>query len=60
MKQSYLDGKDLYADTASKVYNVPYSECLESFGKEGKQRRTNMKSIILGIMYSRGAKSIAE
>lgn len=60
MQRAYAEGRDLYANTASIVYNLPYEQCLESYGKEGKQRRSNMKSVILGIMYSRGAKSIAE
>jgi DNA polymerase I-like protein with 3'-5' exonuclease and polymerase domains len=60
MINAYLSGKDIYATTAALVYNVPYEHCLESYGKEGKKRRTSMKSVILGIMYYRGANSIAE
>lgn len=29
MKQSYIDGKDLYASLASISFNVPYRDCLE-------------------------------
>jgi len=65
MIQAYKEGKDLYATVASVVYHKPYDECKEfrpdgSKNPEGKERRTNCKSIILGIMYSRGAKSISE
>jgi DNA polymerase I-like protein with 3'-5' exonuclease and polymerase domains len=44
---------------------VPYEECKEfrpdgTKNPEGKKRRDSVKSIILGIMYGRGAKAIAE
>lgn len=71
MKNSYIQGKDLYATIASKIYNVPYEDCLEFYldenGKktdktnpEGKKRRTSCKSVLLGIMYGRSAASVAE
>jgi len=65
MIQAYIEDKDLYATVASVVYHKPYEECKEFTpdgvkNPEGKDRRTNCKSIILGIMYSRGAKSISE
>jgi len=65
MLKSLMEGKDLYSEVASTVYNMPYSECCEfrpdgTFNLEGKQRRTKAKSIILGIMYGRGTRSIAE
>ena len=71
MKNAYLQGKDLYATIASKIYNVPYEQCLEFYldenGKktdktnpEGKKRRTSCKSVLLGIMYGRSAASVAE
>jgi len=65
MIRAYKEGKDLYATVASVVYHKPYEECKEfnldgSKNPEGKKRRTNCKSIVLGIMYSRGAKSISE
>lgn len=63
--QAYIDGKDIYAWIAEKIYNVPYDECKEfrpdgTKNPEGKKRRDSVKSIILGIMYGRGAKAIAE
>lgn len=62
---SYLEGKDIYASIASMVYHVPYEECLEFFpdgtvNEIGKKRRKNLKAIVLGIMYSKGANSIAK
>lgn len=63
--QAYKDGKDIYAWIAEKIYKVPYEECKEfrpdgTKNPEGKKRRDSVKSIILGIMYGRGAKAIAE
>ena len=65
MIQAYIDGKDIYAWIAEKIYKVPYEECKEfrpdgTKNPEGKKRRDSVKSIILGIMYGRGAKAIAE
>jgi DNA polymerase I-like protein with 3'-5' exonuclease and polymerase domains len=62
--QAYKDGKDIYAWIASMVYKVPYEECKEfnpdgSKNPEGKKRRSRMKAIVLGIMYSKGSASIA-
>lgn len=63
--QAYVDGKDIYAWIAEKIYKVPYEECKEfrpdgTKNPEGKKRRDSVKSIILGIMYGRGAKAISE
>lgn len=58
MLNAYNTGKDLYAVMASDVYNVPYEQCLESAGKEGKLRRDSVKSILLGLLYGRQATSI--
>ena len=65
MRNAYETKLDLYCDMASKLYKVPYEECKEfredgSLNPEGKKRRSSIKSILLGIMYSRGASSIAE
>lgn len=62
---AYLEGKDLYGTIASKIYKMPYEECLEfrpdgSVNPEGKARRTSVKPVLLGIMYGRGVPSIAE
>lgn len=66
MIQSYKEGKDLYASIASKVYHNNYEDNLEfnpitkKIQPDGKHRRTNVKSLLLGLMYGRGTKSIAE
>lgn len=65
MINAYLEGKDLYATIASKIYKMPYEECKEfrpdgTVNPEGKARRTSVKPVLLGIMYGRGVPSIAE
>ena len=65
MINAYLEGKDLYGTIASKIYKMPYEECLEfrpdgSVNPEGKARRTSVKPVLLGILYGRGVPSIAE
>lgn len=65
MLDAYYQGKDLYAVIAQKVYNNKYEDNLEHHADgsdypDGKARRSNCKSLLLGIMYGRGAASIAE
>ena len=65
MINAYIEGKDLYATIASKIYKMPYDECKEfrpdgTVNPEGKARRTSVKPVLLGIMYGRGVPSIAE
>jgi DNA polymerase I-like protein with 3'-5' exonuclease and polymerase domains len=65
MINAYKQGKDLYATIASGVYKMGYWDCMEhnedgSPNPEGKKRRQSVKAILLGIMYGRGAKAIAE
>lgn len=65
MLQAYLEGKDLYATIASKLYKMPYDECKEfradgTVNPDGKARRTSVKPVLLGLMYGRGVPSIAE
>lgn len=62
---AYKEGKDLYAWSASLVFHKPYEECKEFYpdgskNPQGKELRGKMKAIILGIMYSKGVKAIAE
>lgn len=66
---AYKEGKDIYAWIASMVYKMDYDECreLNSDGsrnpkctEKGLKCRKSVKSIVLGIMYSKGAASIAE
>lgn len=65
MYNTFMEGKDLYSEIASKSFNRPYEECLEfnedgTTNKDGKERRTQAKSILLGALYGRGVDSIAE
>ena len=65
MLNAYKTGKDLYAIIAQSVYHNKYEDNLEHFSDgsknvEGAARRSNCKSILLGLLYGRGAASIAE
>lgn len=65
MINAYVEGKDLYATIAAGVYHNDYWDNMEfrkdgTANPEGKKRRGNCKSILLGIMYGRGVASIAE
>ena len=71
MLDAYKHGRDLYAEIASLAFDKPYEDCLEFYlddngkktdktNKEGKARRTQAKSILLGILYGRGIASVAE
>lgn len=71
MYDTFMSGKDLYSEIASKAFNKSYEDCLEFYldengnktdktYKEGKERRTQAKSILLGALYGRGVASIAE
>jgi len=50
--KAYREDKDLHTLTASQMYNVP-------FEKVDKKMRFNAKSINFGLMYGRGANSLA-
>ena len=65
MLEAYRQGKDLYAEIASLSFNTTYDNCLEfrpdgTTNPEGKARRSQAKSILLGVLYGRGVPSIAE
>lgn len=71
MYNTFMKNKDLYSEIASKAFNKSYEDCLEFYldengnktdetNKEGKERRTQAKSILLGVLYGRGEASIAE
>lgn len=62
MLEAYQQGKDLYAQIASLAFDKPYEDCLEFYldengkktsetNKEGKARRSQAKSILLGTLY---------
>lgn len=62
---AYLHGKDLYAYVGSLALNVPYEDCLEHFpdgsvNKEGKERRSKMKTIVLALLYGMSDITLAE
>jgi len=65
MIKAYQEGKDLYAEIAALSFNTTYDNCLEfrpdgTTNPEGKNRRSQAKSILLGVLYGRGVPSIAE
>jgi len=66
MIKSFQEGKDIYATIAGLSFNKPYEECLEfnpitgENQPEGKQRRSEAKSIVLGILYGRSTVTIGE
>lgn len=68
---TFMQGKDLYAEIASKAFHRSYEDCLEFYldengkktdrvNKEGKKYRTQSKSVLLGCLYGRGEASIGE
>lgn len=66
MVQAFMEGKDIYATIASLAFNMPYEECMEfnpitgANQPEGKERRSQAKSIVLGICYGRSTMTIGE
>lgn len=62
---AYKEGKDLYATVASIVHGNGYWDNMEHYedgspNPEGKKRRQDIKSVVLGLLYGRGAASVAE
>lgn len=71
MIKAYQEGKDLYSEIAAISFNRSYEDCLEFYldenghktdktNVEGKNYRSQAKSILLGTLYGRGVASIAE
>lgn len=65
MRDAFIAGKDIYAEIASLSFHKPYEDCLEfrpdgTTNPDGKKRRTQAKSVTLGVLYGRGEASIAE
>lgn len=71
MYNTFMQGKDLYAEIASVSFHRAYEDCLEFYldehgnktdktNPEGKEYRGRAKSILLGALYGRGVDSIAE
>ena len=68
---TFMAGRQIYADIASIAFHKPYEDCLEFYldenGKEtnvvnpeGKERRSRAKKILLASLYGMGEKGIAE
>lgn len=65
MYDTFMAGKDLYSEIASKAFGMPYEDCKEfrpdgTTNEQGKERRKQAKSILLGVLYGRGEASIAQ
>lgn len=66
MIEAFKNGRDIYATIASLAFNLPYEKCLEfhpdtrEYQPEGKARRGEAKTIVLGITYGRSVVTIAE
>lgn len=64
--EAFQNNKDVYATIASVAFKLPYENCLEfhpetgEYQADGKARRTEAKSIVLGICYGRSVPSIGE
>lgn len=66
MIEAFKQDKDIYATIASMAFGVPYEKCLEfhpethEYQPDGKERRGQAKTIVLGITYGRSVPSIGE
>lgn len=66
MIESFKAGRDIYATIASVAFGYPYEKCLEfhpetgEYQPDGKQRRSESKSVLLGICYGRSVPSVAD
>lgn len=65
MINAYKSGRDLYSTMASLAFHVPYEQCKEfnpdgTTNHEGKERRSRIKAVVLGLMYGRGDASVGE
>ena len=59
---AYVSGRDLYIEMAMKVFNLEEKYCVDkAYAPDGSfQPRKAVKSILLGIMYGMGVKSLAD
>lgn len=66
MITAFKEEKDIYATIASLAFNLPYEQCLEfhpethEYQAEGKARRGEAKTIVLGITYGRSVQSVGD
>lgn len=64
--EAFKHGRDIYSTIAAIAYNMPYEKCLEfnpytgEYQPDGKARRSEAKTIVLGIAYGRSVPSIGE
>ena len=58
MKEAYNKGMDFYAYMASLVFDVPYEDCKKTGSRH--ELRGQMKSIVLGLNYDMGLRSLAK
>lgn len=68
---TFMAGRQLYADIASIAFHKPYEDCLEFYldengnetdkvNPEGKERRARAKKILLASLYGMGEQGIAD
>lgn len=66
MIEAFQQGRDIYATIAGLAFNLPYEKCLEfhpetgEYQPDGKARRGEAKTIVLGICYGRSVVTIAD
>lgn len=66
MIKAFQDDKDIYATIAAASFDMPYEKCLEfhpethEYQPDGKARRGEAKTILLGTTYGRSIPSIAD
>ncbi len=53
MQQAFIDGEDIHASTAAKIYDIPLEEVTPRL-------RSSAKAINFGIMYGKGAFSLSK
>lgn len=58
MMEAFRSGKDFYAVMASLAFNLPYDSCTKK--GEHAEYRGHMKSVVLGLNYDMGMKSLAQ
>lgn len=66
MCEAFQNNLDIYATIAAVAFHKTYEECLEfhpetgEYQPDGKERRSQAKSIVLGITYGRSTVTIGE
>ncbi|MGR9546517.1 DNA polymerase [Priestia megaterium] len=62
MINAYVEGRDLYVELASKVFNLDEKYCLDGqYDPTGTfQPRKVIKAVLLGIMYGMGSATLSE